>query len=255
MKKLENKVAIITGAASGMGRAMALLFAEEGCKILAADIHESRLSILEKDITDKGGVVTPIVADMAKKADIDRLFEVAIKTYGSLDILINNAGVMDNFAPVGEVEDEVWERNMAINLYGPFRAMRKAIQIFLPKSRGVIINIASIGGLNGARAGAAYTTSKHALVGLTKNTGYMYAKTGIRCNAIAPGAVETNISESMDMSKITPLVNDRIMPGLALNPRTAKPNEIAEVALFLATDDSSFINGEVIVADGGWSAY
>ena len=117
---------------------------------------------------------------------------------------------------------------------------------------GNIINIASIGGLKGGVAGAAYTTSKHALIGLTKNTGHVYAKTGIRCNAIAPGAVATSIGETIDITKITPMVQDRIMTGMALNPRIGEPNEIAAAALFLASDDASFINGAVLVVDGGW---
>ena len=109
--------------------------------------------------------------------------------------------------------------------------------------------------MNGGRAGAAYTASKFALIGLTKNTGYLFAKKGIRCNAIAPGAVETHISETIDYSKLSEEIKDRIMPGLVLNPRTGKPIEIAKIALFLASEDSSFINGSVIVADEGWTAY
>jgi NAD(P)-dependent dehydrogenase (short-subunit alcohol dehydrogenase family) len=147
------------------------------------------------------------------------------------------------------------ERVMRINFEGPFKAMRSAMKIFLEKDSGNIINICSIGGLKGGVAGAAYTASKHALIGLTRNTGYMYSKSGIRCNAIAPGAVNTSIGETIDMSKITPLVNDRIMSGLALNPRTGEPQEIANAALFLASSDSSFLNAQVLVADGGWSAY
>jgi len=156
---------------------------------------------------------------------------------------------------VGELDNTMWERVMKINCEGPFKAMRSAVRVFLPKGAGIIINIASIGGINGARAGAAYTASKHALIGLTKNTGYMYAKSGIRCNAIAPGAVSTNIGDSIDYTKITPLVKDRIMPGMVLNPRTGEPTEIARVALFLACDDSSFVNATVITVDGGWEAY
>ena len=183
------------------------------------------------------------------------MIQQAITQFKTLDILINNAGVMDNFAPVAECDETTWNRVMNINLNGVYYAMQSAIPHMLANGKGSIVNVASIGGLFGARAGAAYTTSKHAVIGLTKNTGYMYAKLGIRCNAIAPGAMETQIAESMDMSKITALVNERIMPGMALNPRTSNPMEVANVALFLASDDASFVNASVVTADGGWSAY
>ena len=255
MKKLENRVSIITGAGSGMGKAIALLFAAEGSKVVASDINQERLDLLEKEIKESGGTVQTVLANVAKEEDIENMIKVATSSFGTLDILVNNAGIMDHFAPVGEVDNSMWEKVMAVNVDGPFKAMRSALKIFLAKGSGNIINIASLGGLNGARAGAAYTTSKHALIGLTKNTGYMYAKSGIRCNAIAPAAVNTNIGDTIDFSKLTPLVNERIMPGMALNPRTGDPAEIAKVALFLASDDSSFVNGAVLVTDGGWSAY
>lgn len=255
MKKLENKVSVITGAGSGMGKAMAKLFAAEGSKIVAADINLERLETLRDEIKGSGGDVSIIVVDMSEGLQVENMIRYASDTYGSLDILVNNAGIMDNFAPVGELDDKIWEKVMKVNIDGPMRAMRSAVQLFLVKKSGVIINICSVGGLKGGVAGAAYTASKHALIGLTKNTGYMYSKSGIRCNGIAPGAVNTNIAESIDMSKITPLVNDRIFSGLALNPRTGEANEIAESALFLASDSSSFINGTILVVDGGWSAY
>lgn len=254
MKKLENKVSIVTGAGSGMGKAMAILFAAEGSKVVAADISQPRLDALAKEITDAGGIITTVIANVAKEEDIENMIKTATSNFGSLDILVNNAGVMDNFSPVGEVDDALWEKVMKINVEGPFKAMRSAVKIFLEKKAGVIINICSVGGLKGGVAGAAYTTSKHALVGLTKNTGYMYSKSGIRCNGIAPGAVQTNIGETIDMTKITPLVNDRIISGMALNPRTGDPSEIAKTALFLASDEASFINGTIVVVDGGWSA-
>ncbi len=255
MKKLENKVAIVTGAGSGMGKAIAQLFAAEGSKVVATDISQTRLDAMKHDIEQAGGEVTTLIANMAQEEDIENMIAVATTTYGTLDILVNNAGIMDNFEPVGEVDNALWDKVMKVNVDGPFKAMRSAIKLFLAKDSGVIVNIASVGGIGNARAGAAYTTSKHALIGLTQNTGYMYAKAGIRCNAIAPGAVATNIAETIDFSKITPLVNDRIMPGTALSPRTGEANEIAKAALFLASDDSSFINASVLVADGGWLAY
>lgn len=255
MNKLENKVSIVTGAGSGMGKAIALLFAAEGSKVIATDIDQERLDALSAEIKEQGGELVTLIANMANEEDIENMISTAVSTYGTLDILVNNAGIMDNFQPVGELENSTMEKVMKINFEGPFKAMRSAIKIFLGKGSGNIINICSIGGIKGGAAGAAYTASKHALVGLTKNTGYMYSKSGIRCNAIAPGAVNTHISETIDMSKITPLVNDRIMAGMALNPRTGEPSEIAKVALFLASDDSSFVNAHVCVADGGWSAY
>lgn len=255
MTKLENKVAIVTGAGAGMGKAIALLFASEGSKVIATDIDQNRLDELAKEIKEKGGELTILKANMAIEDDIENMMKVAVEKYGTLDILVNNAGIMDNFQPVAEVENSMMEKVMKINFEGPFKAMRSAMKIFLAKGSGNIINICSIGGLKGGVAGAAYTASKHALVGLTKNTGYMYSKSGIRCNAIAPGAVNTSISETIDMSKVTPLVNDRIMTGMALMPRAGEPEEVAKVALFLASDDSSFVNAHVCVVDGGWSAY
>lgn len=255
MKKLSDKVAIITGAGSGIGKAIALRFAAEGCAIIAGDIHKERLQQLEQEIRGEGGRITTMVADLAVEADIDRLVDSAVAEYGTLDILVNNAGIMDHFAPVGEVDNAMWEKVNKVNVEGPFKAMRRAVHLFLPKGKGVIINIASVGGLMGGRAGAAYTASKHALIGLTKNTGYMYSKSGIRCNAIAPGAVTTNIGDTIDFSKITPLVNERIMSGLVLNPRSGEADEIAAAALFLASDEASFVNATVLTVDGGWTGF
>lgn len=252
---LQDKVSIVTGAGAGMGKAIALLFAEQGSKVIATDVNVARLDELKKQAQEKNIEITTCVANMTIEEDIEKMIQLAVNTYGTLDVLVNNAGVMDNFQPVAELDNATWERVMKINVDGPMKAMRSAVKIFLTKGKGTIINICSIGGIKGGVAGAAYTASKHALVGLTKSTGYMYSKSGIRCNGIAPGAVNTSIAETIDFSKITPLVNDRIMTGMALNPRAGEPSEIAKAALFLASDDASFVNGHIMVVDGGWSVY
>jgi len=251
--KLQNKVAVVTGAGSGMGKAIAVLFAQEGAKVIVADINLETVNAVAADITARGGIATAVVGNVTKEIDIQNMIDTAVSKYGTLDILVNNAGIMDNFVPACDVTDELWEKVFAVNATGPMRAIRKALPIFTAKKSGVIVNIASAGGLLGSRAGAAYTASKHAVVGLTKNVGFQYAKLGIRCNAIAPGAVNTNIGKTIyDPSAFG---MERAMAGINLNPRTGEPEEIAKIALFLACDDSSFINGTVITADAGWTAY
>lgn len=252
MKKLENKTAIVTGAASGMGKAIAMLFAKEGAKVVLADLIQADTELVTEEIRKKGGIALGISCDVSNEESVRNLIESTVSEFGGLDILVNNAGIMDNFIPLDRVNDGLWEKVMSVNVNGPFYASRLAIRHMLPKGKGVIINIASIGGLFGARAGLAYTTSKHALVGMTKNIGFMYAKKGIRCNAIAPGGVNTNI-----MKNAQPDVEGAMLcsSGIGSNPRMGEPEEIAKTALFLASDDSSFITGEVITADGGWTAY
>lgn len=251
--KLKGKVAIVTGAASGMGKAIAELYAKEGAKVIVSDINEEGAEKVAAGIAANGGIAKAVKTNVGNVEEIEAMIDLAASEYGTLDILVNNAGIMDNFEPAGEIEDANWERIFSINTMSVMRSTRKALPIFLEKNKGVIINIASAGGLYGARAGAAYTASKHAVVGFTKNTGFMYAKEGIRCNAIAPGGVETNISSSM--TSISEMGMGRTQAGLALNPRNGKSEEIAKVALFLASDDSSFVNGTVVTADAGWTAY
>jgi len=251
--RLQGKIAVVTGAGSGMGKAISILYAKEGAKVVVSDINLETANATVAEIESNGGVGMAILANVAKEEDVENLIDAAVKAYGTLDILVNNAGIMDNFLPAAEVTDAAWEMVFAINVTGAMRAIRKALPIFLEKRSGVIINVASIGGLCGSRAGAAYTASKHAVIGLTKNVGFQYAKSGIRCNAIAPGAVETNIGATITAPDKFGM--ERSMAGLNLNPRTGGAEEIATIALFLASDDSSFINGAVITADAGWSAY
>lgn len=252
MKGLENKVALITGAGSGIGKAIAQLFAQEGASVVLADLHQQNIEAVARDITEKGGKALCYAADVSNEVDVQLLLDYTLRMNHTLDILVNNAGIMDSFTPAGDLSIGLWNKVISTNLNGPYYTSRMAIKFFLENGKGNIINIASIGGLFGGRAGAAYTASKHGLVGLTKNIGYQYAEKNIRCNAIAPGGVTTNIVQGMEAH---PFGYDRMSAGTANAPRSADPSEIADVALFLASEKSSFINGAVITADGGWTAY
>lgn len=249
--RLKGKVAIVTGAASGIGKAIAEQYVREGARVVVSDLNGEGAGQTVAEITAAGGEALAVQANVADQADIDRLFAETIQAWGSLDILVNNAGIMDSFEPVGDVTDEQWERVVAVNTTSVMRTSRKAVEWFLPRESGAIINVASVGGLNGARAGAAYTASKFAVIGLTLNTAFMYALKGIRCNAIAPGAVETNIGASMGQPN--PFGYSRMQLTLPLNPRAGKPEEIAGLAVFLASDEARYVNGAVIPVDGGWT--
>lgn len=250
--KLKDRVATVTGAASGMGKEIAKTYASEGAKVIIADFNEKGAEEVAKEIIENGGTAKSVKVNVANQEDIDRMIDTAIEEYGTLDVLVNNAGIMDGFEPVADIDDEKWDKIFDVNTKSMMRAMRKAVPIFRQKGKGVIVNTASTGGLNGAHAGAAYVASKHAVVGLTKNTAYMYANEGIRCNAIAPGGVQTNIGASIQ--DVSPFGMERTRPAQAVMPRTGSAKEIAKVALFLASDDSSLVNGTVITADAGWTA-
>lgn len=243
-----TKVALVTGGTRGIGAAISLALKAAGYKIAAnyagndeaasAFSKEHGIHVYKWNVGDYDACVKGIAAVEGE--------------LGPVDVLVNNAGIMDNFVPAAEVQDADWERVLAVNTTGPLRTMRKCLPIFAARGSGSIVNVASIGGLNGSRAGAAYTASKHALIGLTKNVAFQYARAGVRCNAIAPGGVNTAI-----MSGTTPHAAgmELAMAGIKGNIRMGEPEEIATVALFLAASDSSLVNGAVVVADAGWTAY
>ena len=254
MNRLEGKVAVITGGGSGMGREMAILFAREGAKLVVGDWNEQTLNESIQIVRSAGGEVTGAKGNIAIQEQAEALIDTAIDTYGRVDILVNNAGVMDINQGVGEVTNEMWDRVMGINLNGPMYLSRRAIQNMKVNHYGVILNIASVAGISGAAAGAAYTTSKHALIGLTSNTAWRYVHEGIRCNAIAAGAVKTNIANSVDLTKMDPGGSQRAQTYYGLIPAQLEAIDIAQLALFLVSDEARFINGAIIPADGGWLA-
>ena len=252
-RRLEGKVAIVTGAGSGIGFTMATLFSQEGAKIVAGEWNEKTLAHVIDAVQTADGEITGMKADVANRAEAESLVEKAMSTYDKIDVLCNNAGVMDLMAGVAEVTDETWQRVMSININGPMYLSRLVIPIMLKHGGGSIINTASVAGIRGGAAGVAYTVSKHALIGLTRNTAWMYGPKGIRCNAMACGGVETNIMTSVDMTKINPEGAKRTGMYTSIMPALLKPIEIANLALFLASDESRYINGAVIPVDAGWS--
>lgn len=250
--RLQGKVAVVTGAASGMGKAIAELYAQEGASVVVSDLNIEGAEAVAANIRGNIGKAIAVKTNVGNLQDINMMIDTAISEFGTLDILVNNAGIMDNMAPAADVDDEKWDLIFDVNSKGVMRAIRKALPIFLEKGKGVIINTASTGGFSGAHAGVAYTASKHAVVGITKNTGFMYAQKGIRCNAIAPGATMTNITASINNFNEFGASRTKVTQGVI--PRLGQAEEIAQVALFLASDESSFINGAVIAADAGWTA-
>jgi NAD(P)-dependent dehydrogenase (short-subunit alcohol dehydrogenase family) len=249
--RLQNKVAVVTGAASGMGLAIAKLFIAEGAKVVAADWHAEAMASVAAEI---GGGIVGITADVSKEDQAVAMIDRAVAEFGRLDILVNNAGVMDLFQSVADVSNETWRHVLAVNLDGPMFAMRRAVPIMLKQGGGAIVNVSSVAGVGGGSAGAAYTASKHALNGLTKSTAFQYAKLGIRCNAIASGGVTTNIMQSVDPAKLDQAALGRLGVYHAANPGTLEPIDIANLVLFLASDEARYVNGTIIPADMGWRA-
>lgn len=253
--RLEGKVVVITGAGSGMGAAMARLFAAEGAKVVGGDVAAARLEAVAKEVTEAGGAMTAKVTDVTDKEQAEGLITAAIDGYGSLDVLVNNAGIMDQFQGVAKVTDQLWDKVMSVNLYAPMVLSRAAVQYMLEHGGGAILNIASAAGVGGGSAGATYTVSKHGVIGLTRNTAVTYASKGIRCNAIVVGAVATNIGESIDPSRI-----DQDAMGVygrwhAMAPAMLQPESVAQLGLFLVSDEAKMINGALVNADGGWGSY
>lgn len=252
--RLLGKTAMVTGAASGMGEAIAKIFAEQGANVLVSDINQTDVQRVAAEITQAGGKAIGVQLNVTSQTDIDAAVQLALKEFSSIDVLVNNAGIMDNFKTVTEASDEHWNLILEVNLNGPFKLARAVIPVMQEQATGgVIINNASIGGLYGARGGAAYVTSKHALIGLTKNLAATYgsygSKSKIRVNALAPGAIETNISATIN--EPSPLGLE-VISSLGEAP-SGQARDVAEAALFLASDESRFVNGVVLTVDGGWT--
>lgn len=252
MGKLTGKVAVVTGASSGMGKSIVELFVNEGANVVAVARRKERLDELTASLADAEGKVIAFVGDVSSKDVNEQMIDLAVSEFGTLDILVNNAGIMDDMSPIGDATDEKYEQVMSVNVYGPMAAMRKAVNVFKANDiKGNIVNIASVGGIRTC-AGAIYCASKAALISMTKNTAFMYIPDGIRCNAIAPGGITSEIATSMGTPNMAGY--QRIQNVLSCSPAPGSTEEIAAATLFLASDDASYINGVVLPVDGGWIA-
>lgn len=251
--KLENKVVVITGASSGMGKGMVECFAKEGANVVAVARRQDRLEALAASLADAPGKVLPYVGDISKKEVCEGMIDYAVEQFGRLDVLVNNAGVMDDMAAAAEFLDEKYDYVMGINVYGPMCAMRKAVQVFLKQGNGGnIITVSSVGGSHQA-AGVVYGASKAAVNAMVRHTAFAYRNEKIRCNAIAPGGINTEISQAMGMPNMDGF--GRIQSVHAMMPGTGEVSDIASAALFLASDESAFISGQILAVDGGWTAF
>lgn len=248
MKSLEGRVAIVTGAGSGIGRAIAVLYASEGAKVVVSDIDEKGANETVSQINNKKGEAVFIKADTAKADDSKKLVDQTIRQFGGLHIAVNNAGIGGPVKPVGEYPVDGWDKVIAINLSGVFYGLRYQIPAMIASGGGSIVNMASILGKVGTKGSAAYVAAKHGVIGLTESAALEYADQKIRVNAVGPGYISTPLLQSLDDATMKALVQ--------LHPmgRLGKSEEVAELALWLNSDKASFVTGAYYNIDGGYLA-
>jgi NAD(P)-dependent dehydrogenase (short-subunit alcohol dehydrogenase family) len=249
--EFENSTVVVTGAGSGIGQAAALRFASQGAKVVVADLDAERAKAVVEEIQAGGGTAVAVTGDLSEQTVVDQVVTTAMETFGGLDVLVNNAGIMDQMSAAADVTDAEWERLIRVNLTAPFQLIRAALPHMLAEGKGAIVNVASEAGLRGSAAGAAYTASKHGVVGLTKSVAVMYRGAGIRSNAIAPGGTKTNIAVQADPAAHGPQALGAYLGNVG---RVADSDEQAAAIVFLASDAASNINGVVLPVDNGWSA-
>ncbi|MBM7666494.1 NAD(P)-dependent dehydrogenase (short-subunit alcohol dehydrogenase family) [Solibacillus kalamii] len=242
--RLQNKVAIITGAASGMGQGEAIRFAKEGAKVVVADLNFEGAQAVAEEIKAAGGEAIAVSVNVMKTEDILNCIKVTEETFGSVDVLVNNAGVFDKYQKSLETTLDQWKFLIDINLTSMFEFCNAVLPSMIERQTGAIVNICSVAGLVAGKGGAAYTASKHGAIGYTKHLSSEYARYGIKINAICPGTIET------------PLVKD-VLAGLskeAVPTRTfGQVEEVADLAVFLASDEAKFMSGTAVTIDGGFT--
>jgi len=243
--RFAGKTAVVTGAGSGIGKAIVTRLLAEGAKVVASDISAERLEALAAEFAT--GKLLTVAGDVSQQASIDAILEAA---GGVVDALANNVGIMDSFLPTAEITDEVWERVMNVNVTGPMRLTRAVLPGMVERGSGAIVNTASEAGIRAGASGTSYATSKHAVIGLTKSTAFFYGPKGVRTNAVAPGSVATNIeapfASEWAAQRLGPIMQTTV-------PAPASAEQLASAITWLLSDDSANVNGAVLMSDGGWS--
>ncbi len=258
MGRLKDKVAIITGSSYGLGKAAAVLFAREGAKVVVVGRTEAKGMEVVAQIGKLGGAATFVKADVSSSEDVQQLVKEAITVFGRIDILVNNAGVQPKTGPLAEQSEDDWDRVVDTNLKGYFLMMKYTIPQMVKQSGGVIVNVSSAQGLVGVPNISPYAATKGGIITITKTAAIEYASHNIRINCVAPGMIRTPMLENMIANLPPESVEAKAMTELAkqLIPlgRIAEPEEITPVILFLASDDSVYMTGAVVVVDGGYAA-
>lgn len=251
MRRLDGKVAVITGTASGIGQAIARRFAEEGAALVLGDVQAEAGEATAATIKHAGATVRFLRTDVARSADVEALVGLAVSTYGRLDIMVNNAGIEGRSVRVAETPDDVWDQVVAVNLTGVFYGIRQALAVMIPQGSGSIISTASVAGLVGWHGGGAYGAAKAGVISLTRTAAIENARYGVRVNCICPGLVETPMLQRIIGNRDT--VRERLVSRSPF-PRLGRPEDIANAALYLASDEAGFVTGIALPVDGGYSA-
>jgi meso-butanediol dehydrogenase / (S,S)-butanediol dehydrogenase / diacetyl reductase len=251
--RLEDKVCIITGGGSGIGRATALLFADEGARLVIADKRAAAAQAVAAECTGKGAQAIAVEADVARAADVKRMIEAAVARFRRLDVLVNNAGY-GIAGSVLETDEDAWDALMAVNVRGVFLCSKYAIPAMKANGGGVIVNTASVVAAVGIANRAAYCASKGAVAALTRAIAVDHVGDGIRCNAIAPGTIDTPYFDEILKKSADPAATRKALAARQLLGRLGTPAEIAAGILFLASDESRFATGTILTLDGGMTA-